>query len=191
MEFVAAFLTGHSVPGCTGLSRVQRDFQLRSGLPPARWLPHNFPYHASAPYPEETPLLAASWSNVRHYLRSRRPQFAREFAPPVEAAFAPFERIVILAGSCGLELLHNLQLPAALRARLHVFAYGPVSRRVPETASHCLVQGHADWLSRWFHRRVDHRIAAAHMGYLEAPETLPLFRKYLREVVGVKMTGDE
>lgn len=190
MRYAAAFLTGHSVLGCTGLSRLQREFQQRSGLPTGCWLPHNFPYTASFPYPEDTPLLAASWSNVRHYLRSRRPAFAREFAPLVSAAFAPFERIVVAAGSCGLELLNNLALPADLRARLHVFAYGPVSRRRPEVASHLLVQGRGDLLSRWFHPRVHHRIAAAHMGYLQAAETLALFRAYVGKVSGGGPLGD-
>jgi len=184
MRYAAAFLTGHSIPGCTGLSRVQREFQQRSGLPAECWLPHNFPYTASFPYPEDTPLLAASWSNVRHYFRSRRPAFAREFAPRVSAAFAPFDRIVVAAGSCGLELLNHLALPAELRARLHVFAYGPVSRRRPEVASHLLVQGRTDLLSRWFHPRVDHRIEASHLGYLQAPETLALFRAYVGLVTG-------
>ena len=91
--------------------------------------------------------------------------------------------LAVLAGSCGLELFNNLHLPDALRRRTHIFAYGPVSRQIPEVASHLFVQGTHDWLSRFYHPQVQHRYSCPHMGYLQAPETLRLFHDYQRKVV--------
>lgn len=177
-RFIAAFITGHSVQGCTGLSQEQRHFQQRSGIPAAQWLPHNFPYHATFPFPEPFNLLRASINNVQHYLRSRLPSFAAAHRDAVTAVLQPYHTILLLAGSCGLELFNNLQLPASLRQRIHVFAYGPVSRQRPQVASYLMVQGTHDWLSRHFHRQVHHRYPCPHMGYLQAPETLQHLRTY-------------
>ena len=183
-NYCAAFLTGHSVPGCTGLSHAQRDFQHRSALPSSHWLPWNFPYNETGPFPEPVPLFAASVHNLRHYLRSRRDEFRRQHRQAVIERFSRWPTVILLAGSCGLELLANLELPHETLARLHVFAYGPVSRSVPAAASCRLVQGRGDWLSRCFHRRVDHRIDCPHLGYLDAPETLALFNAFCRKALG-------
>lgn len=177
-RFIAAFITGHSVRGCTGLSQEQRDFQQRTDIPPGHWLPHNFPYHATFPFPEPFNLLRASVNNVLHYSRSRFPAFAKTHRDAVAQVLAPYDTILLLAGSCGLELFNNLGLPAELRQRIHIFACGPVSRRAPEVASCIMVQGMHDWLSRFYHPRVDHRYPCPHMGYLLAPETLRLFNAY-------------
>lgn len=174
-RFIAAYITGHSVRGCTGLSQEQRDFQQRTDIPAGQWLPHNFPYHATFPFPENFPLLRASVNNVLHYTRSRLASFAKTHRAAVAQVLDPYDTILLLAGSCGLELFNNLGLPAALRQRIHLFACGPVSRRLPDVASHLLVQGTHDWLSRLYHPRVDHRYPCPHMGYLRAPETLALF----------------
>ena len=182
-SYRAAFLTGHSVPGCTGLSREQREFQRRSAVPASHWLPWNFPYHETHPFPEPVPLLSASVNNLRHYLGSRREGFRRRHRDAVMERLSPWPVVILLAGSCGLELLANLELPKELLGRLHVFAYGPVSRRLPGAATCRLVQGQRDWLSRFYHRRVDHRIDCPHMGYLTAPETLPLFDAFCHDVL--------
>ncbi|WP_395740682.1 hypothetical protein [Prosthecobacter sp.] len=182
-SFIAGFITGHSVPGCTGLSQEQQDFQKRSGIGAGQWLGHNFPWSETFPFPERFLLLKASYHNVTHYLRSRRPAFALEHRDAVSSILNRYETILLLAGSCGLELFNNLQLPEALRRRIHIFAYGPVSRRLPEVASHLFVQGAHDWLSRFYHPQVQHRYPCAHMGYLQAPETLRLFNDYHQKVV--------
>ena len=181
-RFIAAFITGHSVRGCTGLSQAQLGFLRRTGVAAEQWLPHNFPYVPSFPFPENFPLLRASVNNVLHYSRSRFASFAKSHRQPVTELLEGYDTILLLAGSCGLELFNNLGLPAGLRQRIHVFAYGPVSRRLPEVASHLLVQGRSDWLSRFYHRKADHRYDCPHMGYLEHPETLRLFTEYHQRV---------
>lgn len=181
-RFIAAFITGHSVPGCTGLSQEQRDFQQRTSIPADQWLPHNFPYHATFPFPEPFNLLRASVNNVLHYSRSRRAAFRQSHRDAVSQALEPYDTILLLAGSCGLELFNNLDLPPALRQRIHIFAYGPVSRRPPDVASHLFVQGTHDWLSRFYHPRVHNRYPCPHMGYLLSPQTLRFFKAYHHRV---------
>ena len=44
MNHIVAFITGHSVRGCTGLSHEEREFQQRSAVPAPNWLRHNFPW---------------------------------------------------------------------------------------------------------------------------------------------------
>ena len=182
-NYVVGFIAGHSVRGCTGLSREQQDFQRRSTVPEQNWLRHNFPWHETFPFPETFRLLSASWNNVRHYFASRRPAFRAKHRASVAGLFAKYDAVILLAGSCGLELLNNLDLPSETRQRLHVFAYGPVSRRRPDVASCFMVQGKRDMLSRWYHRQVDARFPCPHMGYLAAEETMRLFETFHRRVM--------
>lgn len=180
---IAGFITGHSVRGCTGLSEEQAAFQRRTNIPIEDWLLHNFPYAETFPFPARFSILAASWNNVGHYLQSRRPAFAQAHREAVSGLFNQHDKVLLLAGSCGLELLNNLDLPPEIRQRVHVFAYGPVSRRLPAVASCVVVQGTRDWLSRFYHFRADHRYPCPHMGYLQSPETLRLFNEYYQRVI--------
>lgn len=182
MNHVVGFITGHSVRGCTGLSQEQREFQQRSIVPTANWLQYNFPWQETFPFPVRFRLLSASWNNLWHYFESRRPAFRENHCSEVVARFAQYDAVILLAGSCGLELLNNLDLPAETRQRLHVFAYGPVSRHRPEVASYFLVQGVGDVISRTFHRHVDAHVFCPHMGYLAAAETLRQFDAFYRRV---------
>jgi hypothetical protein len=183
-NFTVAFITGHSVRGCTGLSQEQRDFQQRSGIPLEHWQPHNFPYQKTFPFPEPFQLLSASFNNVCHYLSSRHSSFAAAHRASVSEHLSTYDTILLLAGSCGLELFNNLHLPEGIRRRIHLFAYGPISRRLPEAASYQIVQGTQDFLSRLYHPRADHRYPCPHMGYLLATETLHHFKAYARRVLG-------
>lgn len=183
MNHIAGFITGHSVPGCTGLSSEQREFQRRSAAPEDRWLRHNFPWVETFPFPEPFRLLRASWNNARHFFESRRPSFREAHRRGVIELFAPFDAVILLAGSCGLELLCNLDLPAETLRRVHVFACGPVSRRRPRVASLFVAQGERDLISRAFHKQADARYRCPHLGYLEAPETLRLFDEFYLGIV--------
>lgn len=181
-NYIAAFITGHSVRGCTGLSAEQFDFLRRSELPEERWLTCNFPYHETFPFPRPN-LIRASLNNSCHYYFSRFGGFRDRHRDQVIGIFSRYEKVILLAGSCGLELLNNLELPDDIRGRLHVFSYGAVSRKLPDTASHLMVQGSRDFISKIFHRRVDHCYAGSHMGYLRSPETLGLFNSFCLRII--------
>lgn len=180
---IAAFLTGHSVRGCTGLSREQLDFQRRSDVPHDQWLAHNFPYHETFSFPEPVGIVRASLNNTAHVLASCLPSGGIRHRDQVSAIFRRHDAVILLAGSCGLELLNNLQLPDEILGRIHVFAFGPVSRRLPRAASHVVVQGTGDLYSRLFHRRPDHRVSCGHMDYLRSREVLDLFNKFCRPIL--------
>jgi hypothetical protein len=176
-----AFLTGASNPQSAALSPVQTAFLDALPAPDAWKVRMNFPYPAATPPYRETPLLRASWSNACLYLASRRPAFTARYQPQVLARIAAAERTLFLAGSSGLELLANLQLPASALARLHVFAYGPVARRLPDCDCR-LVQGHRDRISRGWFPAVETRVGCGHLDYLRDPAVLALCCAYLQEV---------
>ncbi len=186
--FQIAFLTGQSNPGNAALSPLQTTFL--DALPaPNEWKVRvNFPYPDTPQTFRRTPLPLASFHNLALYLRSRRPAFAAHHRPPVLAQIERAERTLFLAGSSGLELLGNLDLPTAVLARLHVFAYGPVARRLADCDA-AIVQGR-DSISRLFFRggRAEGRISTVecdHLDYLRDPAVYALCVEYLREVAPV------
>ena len=175
-----AFLTGRSDPARCGLSAQQQAFLDALAGPGRSTVECNFPYAAprSGHVPVALPLAACR--NAGDYIGSRRAAFARRHRALVMGALDGPGGTVVLAGSCGLELLANLQLPADLRARLHVFAYGPVARRAPEVARLLCVQGRTDWISRLGWRGPVQRVDAGHMDYLRQPEVLRLCEAFIR-----------
>lgn len=177
LSLQVAFLTGQSDPGRCALSPSQVAFLKALELAEGAAVPWNFPYQ---PGPEHrpTPLWLASFRNASMYLASRRPAFREQHRQTVLKLLARAERTVFLAGSCGPELLANLDLPEAELARCRLVAYGPVARQLP-TCPALLIQGQGDWLSRWYFWRVDHRIDSGHMDYLESPEVLRLCREFI------------
>ncbi|MBM7505631.1 hypothetical protein ACFPER_00845 [Agromyces aurantiacus] len=172
MTLLVGFLTGRSDPSTTALSPAQSAFLDALPVAAHERLDVNFPYApASGPW-RPTPLPLASVRNARDYAGSRRPSFARRHAAAVGEALARADRTLVLAGSCGLELLANLGLDAAALAGVHVLAYGPVARSRP-AASLEVVVGRRDALARAWVRRtglVDHEVDAGHLDYLASPE---------------------
>jgi hypothetical protein len=173
-----AFLTGQSDPEGCALAPSQTAFLESLPAPPSAKLARNFPYWESTPPHRETGLLRASWNNGRQYAAARHPTFAARYRPDVLAMLERAERHVLLAGSCGLELLAALALPADVLARVHVFAYGPVARRRP-SCDLLIVQGRRDWLSRAYFPAADARVDCGHLDYLECPAVRDLCRAFL------------
>jgi len=174
------FLTGQSDAARCALSPAQHAFLEALPLPVGARVPRNFPYGDTAPW-RPTSLLAASLSNARQYLASRRPEFAARYAPDVQRQLSQARRTLILAGSNGLELLLNLRLSTEILDGIEVFAYGPVARQRPSCAC-VLVQGTRDWLSRMWFPRVDHRVNCGHLDYLESPQVRDLCAAAVRRV---------
>jgi hypothetical protein len=174
-----AFLTGQSDPQSCALSPVQRRF-LDSLAAPVT-VDGNFPYATPTREFRTTPLLRASFNNARQYLRSRRPAFRDAYRTAMEALLARSDRTLLLAGSCGLELFNNLELSREQLDRCAVFAYGPVARRRPD-CDHRLLQGRHDALSRWYFPRVDVRVDAGHMDYLDNSTVLQHCRAWFMQL---------
>jgi len=180
-ECQVIFLTGQSDPARCALSPEQQAFLDALPLPDSAKLSLNFPYDADTQPWRAIPVLIGSVNNARQYARSRHTTFAEGHAPHVRQLLARARRTLILAGSCGLELFVNLQLPRDVLDTVHVFAYGPTARRLPDCAC-VLVQGRRDWISRLWFRTVDHRVDCAHRDYLQSPEVLRLCTNLLRSL---------
>jgi hypothetical protein len=181
MTLQIILLTGQSDPTRCALSPEQQAFLDALPLPAAAKLSLNFPYRADTPPWRPIPVLIGSVNNARQYARSRQAMFAADHGPEVLRLLARTPRTLILAGSCGLELFVNLRLPREALDGVHVFAYGPVARRLPNCAC-VLVQGRHDWVSRLWFRTVDHRVACGHRDYLQSPEVLRLCLQLLRSL---------
>jgi hypothetical protein len=189
-----AFLTGQSDPRGAALSPVQEAFLDALPVPAAWKVRVNFPYPAATPRHRPVPLVRASWNNARQLLGSSGQAFGARYRPPVVALLARAERTVLLAGSCGLELLANLDLLAEDLARLHVFAYGAVARRRP-ACEICQVRGRRDWIARAGSRvaltAADHWVESGHLDYLVSPRVLALCGAFLTVVMGAHTRMNE
>jgi hypothetical protein len=190
MQQQVIFLTGQSDPARCALSPEQRAFLDALPLPASAKLAVNFPYRADTPPWRAIPVLIGSVNNVRQYIRSRQPDFAADHAAHVRSLLARARRTLILAGSCGLELFVNLRLPREALDTVHIFAYGPAARRLPDCAC-VLVQGRRDWVSRLWFRTVDHRVDCAHRDYLQSPEVLALCIDLLRSLDRDQQDGQQ
>ena len=176
-----AFLTGQSNPACWALSPVQAAFLARLQRDDRQLHGCNFPYHRASQRHEAVPLLKASVHNSAQYLLSRRLSFSERYQAGVLALLSSHPHTVLLAGSCGLELLNNLRLPPAWLSRISVFAYGPVARCSPG-CRHVLVQGRRDGISRLFFSTADYLVDCGHMDYLQQEAVLALCDTFLDQV---------
>jgi len=180
-----AFMTGQSNPRCCALSAQQQAFG-EALLAPGRGLRmQNFPYRDESSEHTPVPLWRASWHNTAQYLESRRTGFVRSYHNAVLKMLSAAPHTLLLAGSCGLELLTNLALPADARLRISVLAYGPVSRRVPDCARLLTVAGSRDWISRIGYGRAMRSVACGHLDYLTQAEILALAQRFAAEVEAV------
>jgi hypothetical protein len=177
-----AFITGQSDPQRCELSPAQRAFG-EALLAPGRWLyPQNFPYGLRASAHRQVPLWLASWHNASQYLLSRREAFAHRHRHAVQAVLARAPHTVLLAGSCGLELLANLQLPPDTLQRVSVFAYGPVARQTPAVARLQAVRGQSDWIARLGWRGAAVGVPGGHLDYLQHTDVLAMARAFVHHV---------
>lgn len=167
----AVFLTGQSDPRSCALSPVQTAFLTALPLADHERGTLNFPYRPGLAPHAPTPLVRASWHNTRLTLAAQRRGFARTYGAEVDDELGRARRTLVLAGSCGLELLRALDLPAATLGRLHVLAYGPVSRGRPPCAVETVV-GTRDRISRVRPSAADHAVPCGHLDYLTSPAVL-------------------
>ncbi|CAD1793639.1 hypothetical protein QSH39_011265 [Xanthomonas arboricola pv. corylina] len=178
-----AFLTGQSDPESCALSMQQQHFLQQLQGPGRRLIDCNYPYRSASPTYRHMPLWRASVSNARQYLAARAARVADADRTRVVALLEQAPTTVLLAGSCGLQLLTALQLPQALRTRLAVFAYGPVCN-APATFGHLrVVQGSGDWISRALCAGApDLMPACGHLHYLRDAAVLAECQAFIAQV---------
>ena len=185
---VAAWLTGQSAYRHSQLSPQQ--LAVLDELAGYEVIRAGFPYNGRAlavPYTPE-PLLRASLRNASQFAAAlASPAFSAEVArhlqPLVDAAS---RRLLLLCGSCGLQLLASalprLDLPPGLRIGL--VAVGPVCLtpaaffRGHPRLDLFVVQGSRDWISRIGSRAgADARPPVDHLGYARHPEARRAIRQ--------------
>ncbi|PPU50739.1 hypothetical protein [Xanthomonas arboricola] len=177
-----AFLTGQSDPESCALSMQQQHFLQQLQGPGRRLIDCNYPYRSASPPHRHMPLWRASVSNARQYLAARAARVADADRMRVVALLeqAP---TVLLAGSCGLQLLTALRLPQVLRTRLAVFAYGPVCNAPATFGQLRVVQGNGDWISRaLFAGAPDLTPACGHLHYLRDAAVLAECQAFIAQV---------
>jgi hypothetical protein len=165
MTVQIAFLTGQSDPPSCALAADQHAFLDALPAPEHEKVRSNFPYDRTGEDVLEIALWRASLNNIKQYFASRSDAFARAYRPPVLEMLSKADRTLLLAGSCGIELLNNLHLPADVLRSVYVFGYGPVARRRPACA-HEIAGSRRDWISRLWFPKPDAWVDAGHLGYL-------------------------
>ena len=184
-----AWLTGQSDYGSACLSPAQAAVLRAIGAPGWVGLAANFPYNqaaVSADY-QPAPLLPASVRNGAQFIAALsstafRRACARHLQPLLDATTS---RLVLLCGSCGLQLFYAalpwLRVPAGLQIQL--VGLGPVCLRHyahPQVAV-AVVQGRHDWLSRSLCRLPCHyRVPGGHLDYAGLPELPALIRQLIK-----------
>lgn len=185
-----AWLTGQSAYQHAHLSPTQAAL-LRAVTPPG-WVrvAANFPYNraALAATYQPTPLLTASVRNGAQFFaalgsRAFGRACARHLQPLLDATT---QQLVLLCGSCGLQLFQAalpwLRVPPGLH--IHLIGLGPVCLRHhphPQVAV-TVVQGRHDWLSRGLCRLpCQHWVQAGHLDYAELAGLPTLIRQLLNQ----------
>jgi len=162
-----ALLTGRSDPARTGLPRGQAEFLAAVTPPGLNAVEDGYPWIGGPPEPP-VPLPLAAWRNAVQWRAARSGAAAATVSARLRALGGP---LVLVTGSCGLDLLHAGWVAGTCRL---VIALGPVMARRPEWPGVRLVTvvGRADLLSRTLHRAApDITVPCAHMGYWTCPET--------------------
>ncbi|PPT44553.1 hypothetical protein XarbCFBP8132_00660 [Xanthomonas arboricola] len=178
-----AFLTGQSDPESCALSMQQQHFLQQLQGPGRRLIDCNYPYRSASPTYRHMPLWRASVSNARQYLAARAARVADADRTRVVALLEQAPTTVLLAGSCGLQLLTALRLPQVLRTRLAVFAYGPVCNAPATFGQLCVIQGSGDWISRaLFAGAPDLMPACGHLHYLRDAAVLAECQAFIAQV---------
>ncbi|MGI4873471.1 MAG: hypothetical protein ACRYFX_20125 [Janthinobacterium lividum] len=183
-----AWLTGQSAYRPSRLSPAQEGLLRAVCASPWVALPANFPYNRAALRSDyqEAPLLAASVRNSAQFVAALgsvafRQACARHLQPLLDATSS---RLVLLCGSCGLQLFYAalpwLRVPPELHIQL--VGLGPVCLRprMHPQVSVAVVQGRRDWLSRTLCRLPCHqRVPGGHLAYATQPEVVAVVQGLL------------
>ena len=181
-------ITGLSQPSCCCLHPEISSFLAEiAGSDP--WSPRNFPFtdclepatnptssdgngENCQPRAGRLAILTASIANAEQFLRCGHTQRVQQALPHWLALRRRTDHLMVVAGSCGLELVRQFELARLTRQQatdapvlvdqetaagddvgaLQCLALGPVARDWPGFAV-CTIQGNNDWVSRWFFKR--------------------------------------
>ena len=177
-----AFLTGLSHPVSCRLSRDYQHFLAQLDCPEAWKMYLNFPYIPSQEDIDHVWIVTASLANVRQFLGARSPRYRQCAQRHLLNLLTSTDQVLLLVGSCGLEILNQAWTEAIAAHRITIVALGPVACRRPQ-ASGLLVQGSRDLISRCFFQDVDVRLPdVGHMDYVRDRRVFELVRHSLSQL---------
>ena len=172
-------LSGLADPATCALSPIQRRFLDAIDAPAESKVYWNFPYVPSARPRVHPPLWLASIRNYAQFLRASKPAYRDRARVHWRALLESTESLVVVTGSCGLEILNHCVDDGDAGRIAHVFALGPVARARPN-APHTIVQGTRDPITKLYFRRGDVALpGVGHMNYLEDSRALGLVNTFL------------
>lgn len=178
-------VTGLSNPTTCRLTEHQKSIVTEVEGASDFFVPWNFPFlpdsvlTGSVPRSEPT-LLTAAIANGLQFLRSRTEGYRRAAEPHWNAVLNSSGRMILITGSCGIQLAAASGVLRSAAGRIKAIALGPTGGTdavFPVTT----VQGDRDWISRRWYRQVDHPVPeAGHMDYWEHPEVRERVQSWLR-----------
>jgi hypothetical protein len=169
-------LTGQSAWTSAALTTDQRVFLTAIAGDDA--LLAGFPYHQHCIGTANPSLARGSIRNIRQASWCLLSQTYRTILRQVlhRAITSTEERLLILCGSCGLEMLNAADVTLSPQTR--VAAIGPTCLAAVRTRVDYVVQGRSDRISQALYRgRVDLRLPGGHFSYYNSLEA----QQYLRE----------
>lgn len=178
------WLSGASDPFSSALSGAEERLLASFDVPREEIVWSNFPYAGPSSL-RRVPLPLAALSNVLQFLVASTPVYRWFAARHWRALCDSTSCVLVVAGSCGAQLLRALERTSPAGVRVHALALGPVSWRAPRGLERALV-GTADGYSRMFTRtypsaRVDAVAGVTHMDYLESEDVLRRVREWVRD----------
>lgn len=176
-----AFITGLSDWGNNSLSVEQTIFLNKINTNESNKIYYNFPYINNAYILKHTNIIIASLSNALQYFLSRTKWLDKK-TKVLKEIIHNNDKILLLSGSCGLELLSNMNFSKEEKNKIHIIAYGAVARKIPEFQYLTLVQSTKDWISRMWINVYDLKIQGHHMNYLESKEFLNFVNGYVEKM---------
>jgi len=171
--------TGQSGLAAAGLSAKQKEFLWAVGEDAA--LLSGFPFHRDCERETDAHLLAASWRNARQTLWCATNQRYRRILAGVlqQAVASTAEKLLLICGSCGLELVNAAagEWRQTLAPHVSIIALGPTCVRKLCLPRVFAIRGRKDrWSACLYRGPVDAITPGGHLDYWGCEETQRLVR---------------
>jgi hypothetical protein len=176
------WLSGASDPFSSTLSDAEERFLESFTLPRDQVVWSNFPFTGPCKR-RHVPLPMAALSNVLQFLVASTPVYRWFAGRHWRALCASASSVLVVAGSCGAQLLRALERATPDGVAVHALALGPVAWRAPRCLDAALV-GTDDGYSRVFARSLPTELVEAvpgvdHMSYLESDDVVRRVRDWI------------
>jgi hypothetical protein len=185
-KYKIAFLTGLSNPQSCTLSKIQKQFMAALELPEIYKLYLNFPYIPSGGEEREPPWKASLHNSLQFLtITSLRALIHTHLVHLANTT----EHLILITGSCGLEILNAGLNDEVTKKILHVYALGPVAQQNPDDSIQypcTLIQGSSDLISKLFFRNVAIQPSDVnHMNYLESKEVFEFINNHSQQLLTI------